>query len=342
MRAWEVFEGGWDSTATQGTVISPPVVQRALRASESLVRDFNRWLANENLPPVEVGKPLGSSAYHEVDSDDTVYGDIDLQIIVPELEELADKTSAQVQGFWVRKLSEFIDSTNAPVHPESAPGHPILSVGDDEWVQVDFIIHPRATADWGRWRTTPHRGVKGLLTGNLFSALGDALNYSIQHLGVVAKKRDGVRLNYTRTRKDYELETVTTNISTWLWDIFAREYKDIQGGDPRGAQIDPALRANPGLDPQRGTDIPSMVEGIRGLARSLEANGLFGQGNLSEYRSAQDFLDRFLEIYTAKAQKNIDSPKRLKAATPQAQARAQAEIEKIQQGLEWVQGLVRS
>lgn len=343
MRAIEfIVEGGWDNIVTQDTVISPSVVQRALQASGSLVAGFNRWLEQQNLPPVEVGKPLGSSAYHDTDPDDTVYGDIDLQLIVPELDELENMTPVQVQGFWIKLLSEFIAHSGAEVHPQSAPGHPTLNVGDNKWVQVDFIIHPRSTAEWGRWRATPHRGVKGLLTGNLFSALGQALNYSIQHQGVVAKVRDGQRLSYIRTRRDYELETVTTNISTWLWDIFAREYQDIRGGDPRDARVDPALMANPGLDVNQGTNIPQLVEGIKGLARSFEANGLPGQGNLSQYESAQQFLSTVVDIYIAKAQKNIDSPKRDKAAAPEARARAQAEMTKIRQGLEWVQELFRS
>ena len=65
-------EGGWDTTVTQGTVITPAVVKRALKVAEKFARDFNKYLDQLDIPAIEIGHPTGSSAYHDVDAEDKV------------------------------------------------------------------------------------------------------------------------------------------------------------------------------------------------------------------------------------------------------------------------------
>ena len=65
---------------------------------------------------------------------------------------------------------------------------------------------------------------------------------------------------------------------------------------------------------------------------------MFGHGDLANFASAQDFLQKFLQRYDEKAQIDIAGKKRDKASTPEAVARAKQDRQKIQQGLDTVKG----
>jgi len=337
MRAFEFFyEGGWDTTATQSTVINPSTVKTALATTEKLITGFNQFLKTKGIAPVRIGAPTGSSAYHDVDDEDKIYGDIDLQIVVPEIEELADKTTSQIQGYWHKLIDEYIKSNKLNyIHPDSTPGHPIVSIGGDKWVQVDLMPHPERLEKWGRYRVTPERGVKGLLMGNMFSVMGELLKMSIQHSGVQFKVRDKVKQPYTTTRKDYELVTLSTDIENFVLDIFKHQAEEAGIDDPK---IDSLLAANPGVDPKE-IKIQRLVNAVKGLAKSFEINGMYGRGDLADYASPDAFISKFKEIYTQKAEKDINAAKRDKAETPEAKARADADRKKVADGLKLVMGM---
>ncbi len=339
MRAWELFtEGGYDTTATQSTVVRPSTVKAALPVVEKLIAGFNKYLDTKKIPNVRMGHPTGSSAYHDVDPEDKIYGDIDLQIVVPVVPETEGKTTSQIQGYWYNLIDEYIKTSGIDfVHPDSNPGHPIVKIGEDQWVQVDLMPHPEPLEKWGRFRATPERGLKGMLTGNMFSVLGELLTMSIQHAGVQFKVRDKVKQPYATTRKNYELVTLSTDIENFILDIF-KHLAELQGiTDPK---IDPLLTQNPGFD----TDNPSiqrMVNGVKGLAQSFALNNMYRQGDLANYANADDFINSFKEVYKAKAAKDIASTKRDKAETPQAIARAAEDKQKIAKGLEKVMGMFK-
>lgn len=340
MRAREfLLEGGWASTVTQGTVIHPSTVKLALKVMDKFITGFNKWSEKKNLPPVEIGYPTGSSAYHDVDPEDKIYGDIDLQLIIPEIPELAGKTLSQMQYFWNKQMGEY-GKTLKWIHPESDPGHPIIEVAPNAWVQIDFMPHPEALATWGRFRATPERGVKGLLRGNLFSILGQLLNLNVQHAGVQYKERDGVRMPYTDTKKDYVHRTLSTNIETFVKDIFDHEYKTITGKDPTTAKIDPLLQQYQGSKTDE-VKISDLVNAIKGMARSFQINKMYGKGTLSEFKNYDDFINEFLKNYEGKAMAAVHAKKREKAESPEAIARAQADKESITNGLEKVKGMFK-
>jgi len=334
-----ICEGGWDSAVTQGTVITPAIVRAALGVMQQFVNDFNRAIASKNLGEVRMGRPTGSSAHHAADAQDTpdkVYGDIDLQMIAPTIEGL---TYAQFTAAWNKLADDFVRAMHpAYVHAEeSKPGHPIIKVGADAYVQVDFMWHEEHMKDWGASRVTPERGIKGLLHGNLFSVLGELLDMSIQHAGVQLKKANGQHVPFSK-HKDTQVITLTTNPKTFLYDIFKYEYSEITGKNASTAPADSLLLANQGnnLD---NVKISVLVNGIKGLANSFEKNKMFGHGDLSRFSNAQDFLSQFLARYTEKAILDTQSKKRDKAATPDAIARAESDKEKVLSGLEMVKGL---
>jgi hypothetical protein len=337
MRITELFEGGWDTTKTQQTVLHPKIVSVALKVVDQFVSDFNNYLKKQNIPPVKRGKPTGSSAYHEQDSverPDVIYGDIDLQMIGNPVEGL---TYGQFTSYWNDLADKFVTT----IHPqyvdtsESKPGHPIFQVGQDQYVQVDFMWHEEKMAEWGAARVTPERGMKGLLMGNMFSVLGELLNMSIQHAGVQLKTVNGQQVPFSK-QKDVEVQTVSINPRSFVYDIFKYLHQQILGTPAK--QVDPLLKQFPGNNID-DVKIATMVNAVKGFARSCELNQMFGQGALEPYASADDFLQKFLARYDEKAQIDIAGKKRDKATTPEAIARANADREKIQGGLDIVKGL---
>jgi len=337
----ELREGGWDDPVTQSTVIRPSTVRAALVVMQRFVQEFNQWLAQRDHPGIELGYPTGSSAHHGQDPEEKIYGDIDLQIVVPEVPETQGRNTSQQQGYWNRLSDQWIrEQKPTYVHVNSKPGHPLIQVAPDAWVQVDLMAHPTHLAQWGRYRVTPERGTKGLLYGNLISVLGELLDLSIQHAGVQYKERDGQRMPFSRTMKNYELRTVSTDISNFVRDIFDHEYELTTGRPAKTAKIDPLLADNPGVDTE-DPNIPRLARAIQGLARSFELNGMYGQGSLSQYQSPQQFLQVFLDRYTAKSAEAAGAAKFGKAATPDARARAERDKQAIAQGTQRVVDLLR-
>ena len=329
-----ILEGGWDTTLTQNTVLHPKIVAVALQVVDKFVTDFNKVYAKHDVE-IQRGKPTGSSAHHEIDTQEDptkVYGDIDLQMIAPETE---GQGYTQFTAQWNKLTNDFIKAGHAPYvdTSESKPGHPIFQVGPDQFVQIDFMWHPERLRKWGASRVTPERGVKGLLHGNMFSVLGELLDLSIQHAGVQLKVIDGQHVPFSK-QKGAEVVTVSTEPSTFIYDIFTYEAQQLGIKKPK---VDPMLKQFPGNDLD-DVKVVKLVNGIKGFARSCEANGMFGQGDLANFTSADDFLNKFWQRYNEKAQIDIAGKKRDKAQTPDAIARADSDRTKIQQGLDQVKG----
>lgn len=330
-----LYEGGWDTKKTQGTVLHPAIVAPTLEIVDRFVNDFNMWLEKRGLGPVRRGRPTGSSAYHVQDTQeqpDKIYGDIDLQMIGPEPEGYS---YGQFTAYWNKLADEFVKQGHAPYVDvaESKAGHPIFQIGTNDYVQIDFMWHPERLEHWGATRVTPERGVKGLLTGNMYSVLGELLDMSIQHAGVQLKVIDDQHVPFSK-QKGTQTVTVTTNPETFILDLFNYEAKLLGVKQPK---IDPMLKQFPGNDVE-DVKIFKLANGIRGFAQSCEANRMFGRGDLHPWDTATDFLRDFWRRYEEKAMIDVNSKKRDKAATPQAQARAESDREKVLQGLEMVQG----
>jgi hypothetical protein len=253
-------------------------------------------------------------------------------MVAPEIE---GATYTQFVNFWNKQANDFVNSGSAPYvdSSESKPGHPIINIGDNDYVQVDFMWHPERLRDWGATRVTPERNVKGLLTGNMYSVLGELLNMSIQHAGVQLKIQGPNRVSFSK-QKDTKLVTVTTNPKTWLLDIFNYEVEQ-NAIDSSAVSIDTMLTMNPGTNID-AVKISSLAAGVKGLAASFEKSGMFGRGSLANFSNAQDFLNKFITRYTEKAMIDVQGSKRDKASTPEAQERARQDREKILSGLNTV------
>jgi len=315
-------EGGLASTLTQQTVITPRTIATVEPLIMQFLDQYNEYAKTKNLPPAKFGSFLGSTAHYKEDLkdpnvDNIHYGDIDIQVEVPLYEETPQKNQTQ----WYNVFKQFIDEAQPQnISPTSEGGKPIINIGGEDWVQVDLIIHQSHLLEWGRYRATPERGLKGMLYGNLISVLGDCLNLSIQHNGVQFKSKEGKRQPFASTRGQFELHTVSTNPRTFILDILKYE----AGTDAIVATADPLLKANPGINTE---DVKAeyLIKGIKGLVKSFDRNGMLGKGNLSEYQTPEDFLNKFWELYTDKIDVTLNATKWDKAP-PEKVAQAHAKI----------------
>ena len=332
-----LHEGGFTDVATQDTELRPSTVKTVLGIVESFVNKLNPWLESQGYGAVRIGPPVGSSAYYDVDSEDTVYGDIDLQMIAPEIE---GKTDMQVNAIYNRLVDAYISQTNPPeVYQTGKPanGHVIFQSGDDR-IQVDLMWTTEPRADWAQHRSTPERGVKGAISGQIFSVLGELISVSIQSQGAQVKIRDGEPAPYARTRKYDELVTITTDIGRFGLDIAEWMAKQMGISDP---EISSRLSKHPGL--QRGNvRIEDLIRMVQGMAETFELNGMWGKYNLADYSNQQEFMTAFQERFAAKTDAAMNAKKYDKAETPAALAMVKRNRDKLQKGLDLVNSLLDS
>jgi hypothetical protein len=339
-----LLEGGWETTATQSTVITPSVVNLALGVMKNqFIPKFNKFLSRQGVEPVKMGHPTGSSAHFQKDPEETIYGDIDLQLIVPIVK-------GKNTSFWATQVRNFIKTNRLTfLHPENGAmldrhegNGPIVKIGAGKYIQIDIMPHTENLSKWGRFRATSERGIKGLLNGNIFSVLGTMFDFNLQHSGVQYKTVGQQKVNYANTRNDYELQNIGTNINTFVSDIFKHEVNEIK---PNNVVVHPLLKQYQGVqdvDNAEDLRIQHLVNAVKGLAYSFEKSGMYGQGDLGPYRNSQEFLNNFVRLYMEKSQYAINNKKFNKAIDPAAVERAKSDKESIAKGAEYVKSLFTS
>jgi hypothetical protein len=181
---------------------------------------------------------------------------------------------------------------------------------------------------------TPMQGIKGLITGNLYSTLGEIIDMSIQS-GVLVKIKDGQPINYQRGRNPDEVVTVSKNIEQFGVDILKYVYNAVNG-TLDGIKVDPELQKYPGLK-TGNVQVTDLVHTVKGLAKSFEDNDLYGKHVLSEFMNEDDFINTYLKHYQEKAEKAGTGAKLDKAKTPAEKAKVQELRDKIAKGLKIVQ-----
>lgn len=299
-----VSEGGWVSTVTQDTKVTPQLVAEVMKRLQVFVTAFNRYLETKGLPATEISGPAGSATYYQRDLQhrpDAEYGDIDVQYHVHRLPGLSDSAS---ESTYKTAIKEFL-ANNKNFSTDN--GTNIIVKVQDGYAQVDLIYSFMDAKNWVK-ALAPEYKVKGVLVNSLYSSLGQALSISLgSGRGAQVKTRDGEVVPFS-TQKDVTVNTITLDPHNWARDV-AKYFGAKQFSD--------TLRAYPGLrDESRVTDI---VKSIQGLAQTLEDNNVLP----AQYKSAQDLINRVRDIYVEKINKAISSSKFEKAATPDAQARAE-------------------
>jgi hypothetical protein len=331
-----LLEGGWSSTSTQGTKITSQLVKSVLPVVKTFIDQLNQWLEKNDRAPIKMGPPLGSTSYYQKDTEDAEYGDIDLQVIAPNIK---DKNDSQIARIYNQYLDEFISTTKpSMIHYEgkSVAGHPIFNVRNN-FVQIDFIWVTDNYSNWAQYRATPEQGVKGVISGTVFSSFGETIMTSIQSQGAQMKIKDGQPAPYARTRKPDSVSQLSNNISNYGVDIVNWMQDKINPGVP--AEISPLLKQNPGVD-TKNVRVSQLIDTVKGMTDSFELNNMYGKFNISQYQNKEDHLSAFKNNFISKLQKSADSSKFDKAGSPEATAKAQTTKNKILVGIDIINNAI--
>lgn len=309
-----VVEGGWASTATQNTVITPAVLAEAVEIANEFAKEYNAWQATQQLDlEIKMGRPKGSGTYYERDlkQDPTrEYGDIDIECFI---HSAGDLSSAQHIAKYKLAITDFALS-----HPDYSTenGTNITMNTSAGPVQVDLIYTYHEHANWSR-ALSPEYRVKGVISTSLTSAMAEVLNLSFSTQGLQVKTRGGQPVSF-RQSKDTQLHTVSLDPENWAADIYKFYYTLINRNTPGSVPDD--LKAHSGLkEEQRLSDI---VLAIKSLALAFEADGMFGQGPLAHVNSKRDMMYKISSTFADKLEAVITSSKFDKAATPRAVEKA--------------------
>lgn len=313
MRALEfLYEGGWASTMTQSSHLTPAIVAAAIQPLNEFAAKLNKFLAAKGMPPIKMGKPCGSATYYQRDLqiDPTrEYGDIDVNIYIPRIPNTTNNANADM---YKEATLEFCNADNTYITKNGT--NVIFKIGN-EYVQVDLVPLYYENEQWAR-ALAPEWRVKGVLTASLTSSLAEALNLSFGQFGVQVKTINNEPVLF-RLSSGTTLHTITTNPDTWAMDI--AKFFGV-------TTVDPLLKQNPGMkDEVRTQDI---INSIRGIARSLEASGILGSKGITD-ASADALCSRIVDIYLKKINGSINSSKFNKAETPQAIKKAAATKEML-------------
>jgi len=329
-----VTEGGWATTATQNTKITPVTIKETMQILRELVTQFNTWLTHNypDVGEVKVTTPTGSGYYHLTDHPEKEYGDIDVQMVAANPWKMGHASYTanwnSLWDVWVKQEQPVqLDQEHAK------PGHPFLIVPEHGLVQVDFMWQEPEKQLWGLVRSVPPPGIKGLIHGNMFSVLAQIMGMSMQYGGVQVKTQKGEPVSFSK-QKDVQLHTITHDPDRMFWDLL----EFVSGKPVTQLHMNRLIKNTPGISLPRA-DVTDMIEGIKGLAQAFEDNHLFGNKYLRKYENAQEFLTTFWTLYSQKAQEELNNPKRLKAETPAAKARAARDIDAITKGLAHVHGI---
>ncbi|CAB4241807.1 hypothetical protein UFOVP71_345 [uncultured Caudovirales phage] len=309
-----ISEGGWASTATQNTVITPHVIEEAIGILNQFAEEFNAWQAEQGLDvEIRMGKPVGSGTYYQRDlkqDPSREYGDVDVVCYIHSREGVgaAKRTSEYAEA--VKQFTQ-----NNPKYSTANGANVIMDTSAGP-IQVDLIFTYNEHANWAR-ALAPEYRVKGVISASLLSSLAEVLNMSFGIQGVQVKTRDGRPVSF-RQSKDTELHTVSTDPEMWAQDMFSYYYQLQNGHAPES--IPANLTQHSGLkDEQRLSDI---VMAFKALATDLEANQLLGTGALDYIADKTDMMKKIAQVYSKKLDAVINSSKFDKAETPAAVEKA--------------------
>jgi hypothetical protein len=327
-------EGGWATTKTQETVIRPKVIADAVKKLAAISSDFTKHCKTIELPPLEFLKPIGSGTWYKDDIDsqpDKVYGDVDFMVSYPTL-NLTEKGGRENEIASVKLYNEellnflkiqryaFIDIAETEKVSSTTDLKLIMQVATEEgdgWIQVDMVVTHGGYKEWAIFRMTPIRNVKGFVLGNLYSAFGEVLELSIQPRGVRAKFAGTQMVSYSK-RAGVEDKMITSNVTTFMHDI-AKFFWE-QSGTDKPYEEAPSLSSWNGMDSNNPT-FEDLVDGIRGVADTLEKLGEFG--TVIKYKNSKDLLNAVKDRYIQKMEAAASNTKFDKAETPAAKAAAE-------------------
>lgn len=306
-------EGGAKVPSSQSAQLVPQVVVQATEIYKDLMEKFNKFLLSKSLRPVNLIKPVGSTAYYQEDlaeDSDTVYGDIDYLVSIPSAdggENLAQsrKSQSSLNRQYENEFLNFLKSSppeyvDVELTGEKSPTMVIINLNDGKKVQVDLIATTEKYEDWMQVRWVPERGVKGYIGGNLYKAFGDALTLTIGDEGIIARIKNGERVTSKNRGKEVSFIQVSSSPSTFFKDII--DY--LAGTDEPTISQD--LESSPGIK-HDDIKISGIADGIRMVSENLESNGILPERFITHKEMLEEILARFKLNLDASIEKKAKS-----------------------------------
>jgi hypothetical protein len=328
-----LFEGGWATTKTQDTTITPDVIAEVVSLMKDLSTKFNQFIADQALPPLDFTQPIGSGTWWSDDlqtQPDKTYGDVDFMLAYPIL-KLTDKGERADELATVKlynnQLLDWLDGAGLKyIDPKETRAIStvdsiklLMVLPGDRYIQVDLVVTHTDYKEWAIFRFTPERNVKGFVMGKMYTAFANLLELSIQPRGVRAKFVGDIMVPYSKRAGAIE-KLISLSAEDFMHDI-AKFFWE-QSGTDKPYQPSASLQTWKGMDKHNPT-FQDLCAGIRGVADTLEQLGEFG--SVLKYKSAQDFLKALVDQYDTVMTGTANSTKFAKAQTPAAFAA----IEKI-------------
>ena len=172
-----VNEGGWTTTKTQGTPLTPKVIQIVVEIMNHISTEFNSHLKELDLPSLDILKPIGSGTWWREDLEnqpDKTYGDVDYMVAYPTLKLTSGKEredeiatiklyNKELLMFLEADKIKGVDMEETKKSSSDSSLKLILEVdieGTPGWVQVDMVVTHKEYQDWAVFRMTPIKNVK--------------------------------------------------------------------------------------------------------------------------------------------------------------------------------------
>lgn len=332
--------GGWATTKTQGTKITPAVLEESITVLEKIFANFNQYISELEMAPLKVLGPGGSGVYFKQDLEenpDKAYGDVDILVEYPLTEPQSRRIEIDTMKEYNQLMLKWIEEKPQPeidAEESSAISDGSLKLVinlTDGPVQVDIIPTFTYSAEWAKARYTPIRGMKGFVVGFLYQSFGNALDVSVTDRGVIAKIKDGSLVG-PLMKKDVEERIITRNFSKFILDL--AEFVDEFAGTKRKLIIDDYLNEHPGIDVTQ-LSLEQICNGILGFARTLDKTGTFDLPNF-KYNSQEEFLKEVVKIYAQKLHKHRTSSKYDKALTDLATQQKDKVMQDAETAFEYV------
>ena len=332
--------GGWATTKTQGTKITPAVLQEAIGVLENIFNDFNQWAQAHGFDLLTVVGPGGSGVYFKKDlaeNPDKAYGDVDIIVMYPLDEPQGRRVEIDTLNKYNHLFLQWSAETTRPdldKEETSAISKGTLKLVinlTDGPVQVDIIPTFKYSSDWAKARYTPIRDIKGFVVGFLYQAFGNALGVSVTDRGLVAKIKGG-ELVSSVFKKDVEERIVTRDFSKFI--LHLAEFVDEFAGTKRKLQIDDYLNEHPGIV-VADLSLEQICNGILGFARTLEKSGTYDLPKF-KYNNSRELLEEVIKIYNQKLEKHRTSPKYDKALTDLANQQKDTVMQDANSAYEYV------
>lgn len=324
-----LFEGGWSTTKTQETVITPTVIADVVKILTGVGEGFNNHLRELELPSLDFLKPIGSGTWWEEDVKDQpnkTYGDVDFMVAYPTLKLTAGKDREdeiatvklynQELMLWLEtdKIKGIDIEESKAISSDSSIKLVVITEmpnGKKGYVQVDMVVTHKEYQEWSVFRMTPIRNVKGFVLGNLYSSFGEVLDLSIQARGVRAKFEGEIMRPYSK-RANVEERMISSNAQTFMVDICRFFWEKANSDKPF---TDTPIESWKGMN-QKSPRMEDLCDGIKAAADTLSSLGEFG--TTIKYKTSSELLNAVITQYEKKMMSTYNSTKFDKAKSPAA------------------------